>query len=212
MTATQLSARDLFRAAYENRYTWDSDFPGYRADVEVVQGGESFKGSIDINTDLSLTIGGIDNPDVVKTLEAQLRDITVHRVRRPFEATHGDNEFTYGDTDETGAVAIAVAGKSMGSGYKVRDGVICHVSRPVHGMHFEIETRTVFDTGSGYVPTATDAEFFKNGALIKRMSYADTYETVGGYPLLAKQVLEATDPDGTTTTTEIRFSNLALKA
>jgi len=32
--APQTQARDLFRAAYENRYTWDSDFPGYVADVE----------------------------------------------------------------------------------------------------------------------------------------------------------------------------------
>lgn len=36
--AAQTQARDLFRAAYENRYTWDSDFPGYVADVELRQG------------------------------------------------------------------------------------------------------------------------------------------------------------------------------
>ncbi|MBE9070594.1 DUF3386 family protein, partial [Leptolyngbya cf. ectocarpi LEGE 11479] len=33
MTAVQLSARDIMRAAYENRYTWDSNFPGYTTDV-----------------------------------------------------------------------------------------------------------------------------------------------------------------------------------
>ncbi|GAB4353091.1 MAG: DUF3386 domain-containing protein [Cyanophyceae cyanobacterium] len=211
MTATQISARDLFRTAYDNRYTWDSAFPGYRADVEVIQGDETFRGTVDIAADLKLTIEGIDHPEVQKTLEAQLRDITVHRVRRPFEASHGENEFAYGETDETGAVEIQVSGKAMGSGYKVRDGVITHVSRPVHGMHFEIETRSVFQTGSGYVPTETDAEFFKDGQLIRRMTYTDTYEVVGGYPLLAKQVLTATDPDGTATVTEIRFLNLALR-
>ncbi|MGB5592975.1 MAG: DUF3386 family protein [Crocosphaera sp.] len=28
-----MDPRDLFRAAYENRYTWDQNFPGYTADV-----------------------------------------------------------------------------------------------------------------------------------------------------------------------------------
>ena len=29
-----------FRAAYENRYTWDSDFPGYTTKLELKQGDE----------------------------------------------------------------------------------------------------------------------------------------------------------------------------
>ncbi|WP_152964757.1 DUF3386 family protein, partial [Limnoraphis robusta] len=29
------NARDLFKAAYEHRYTWDSNFPGYSADIEL---------------------------------------------------------------------------------------------------------------------------------------------------------------------------------
>ena len=32
------SARELFQAAYENRYTWDKNFPGYSADIEIKQG------------------------------------------------------------------------------------------------------------------------------------------------------------------------------
>ena len=38
MVETQVSARDLFRTAYENRYTWDSSFPGYTADVTFTSG------------------------------------------------------------------------------------------------------------------------------------------------------------------------------
>jgi len=39
----QTSASELFRAAYENRYTWDENFPGYSADVQL-QGHEVYTG------------------------------------------------------------------------------------------------------------------------------------------------------------------------
>ncbi|MGF1672084.1 MAG: DUF3386 family protein, partial [Rivularia sp. (in: cyanobacteria)] len=31
---TSKTAQDLFQTAYENRYTWDEDFPGYSAKVQ----------------------------------------------------------------------------------------------------------------------------------------------------------------------------------
>lgn len=34
MTQT-LTAQDLFRAAYENRYTWDSEFPRYQTKITL---------------------------------------------------------------------------------------------------------------------------------------------------------------------------------
>ncbi len=30
-------ARDRFKAAYENRYTWDENFPGYTTELELKQ-------------------------------------------------------------------------------------------------------------------------------------------------------------------------------
>ncbi|MCY7277140.1 MAG: DUF3386 domain-containing protein, partial [Phormidesmis sp. CAN_BIN44] len=33
-----MEARDLFRAAYENRYTWDKKFPGYTMDITYKKG------------------------------------------------------------------------------------------------------------------------------------------------------------------------------
>ncbi len=54
--AEQQSARDLFRAAYENRYTWDKNFPGYTADVQLHQNGEVYTGKIRINSDLSFDV------------------------------------------------------------------------------------------------------------------------------------------------------------
>ena len=39
-----ISARNLFRSAYQNRYTWDSQFPGYIATVEIIGGASDYCG------------------------------------------------------------------------------------------------------------------------------------------------------------------------
>ena len=51
MTQT-LTARDVFRAAYDNRYTWDDAFPGYKAKLELKQGDRSYIGQICVNSTL----------------------------------------------------------------------------------------------------------------------------------------------------------------
>ncbi|NEO64436.1 MAG: DUF3386 family protein, partial [Moorea sp. SIO4G2] len=38
--------KQVFQAAYENRYTWDDDFPGYKADLEIKQGDEVYTGQV----------------------------------------------------------------------------------------------------------------------------------------------------------------------
>jgi len=60
----QTSASELFRAAYENRYTWDENFPGYSADVQLQQGHEVYTGIVRINRDLSVEVTGIKDEQV----------------------------------------------------------------------------------------------------------------------------------------------------
>ena len=210
-TTVQTNARDLFRAAFENRYTWGADFPGYSADIELRQGDEVFKGKVAIAPDFSVNIDGVENADVVKTLEIQLKDIVTHRRSATFDKVHSENEFALGDTDETGAVEIKVAGKSMGSGYRVRGKEICHVNRAVGPMRFMIDTRETLDTGKGYVPTKTDASFYKgdSGELIKQISYEDSYEKFGDYYFMVHQTLRVLEK-GEETVTELTFSNVTV--
>ncbi len=210
-TAINTNARDLFRGAFENRYTWGDNFPGYSATIELSQGDETFTGKVAIAPDFSVTVDGVENPDVVKTLEIQLKDIVTHRRSSTFDKVHGENKFALGETDETGAVEIKVSGKSMGSGYKVRGKEICHVSRAVGPMRFEIDTRNTLDTGKGYVPTQTDASFYKGdtGDLIKQVSYEDSYEKIGDYYLMVHQTLRVLEK-GQETVTELKFSDVTL--
>lgn len=216
MTVASMSARDRFQAAYENRYTWDDQFPGYTAEVELRQGDEVYRAQMTIGADLGVSISGVDDPDVLQTLERQLKDITTHRQRADFAKVHGENQFQFGDTDASGAIAILVEGKAMGSSYKVRDREICHVERNVGPMRFVIDTHATLDTGNGYVPTRTDAIFFnaQSGQPMKEVHYEDTYEKIGDYHLLAHQVIRARDcgdAAGPETVTEITFTNLQLR-
>jgi hypothetical protein len=139
MTA-KLSARDLFRAAYENRYTWDKNFPGYTANVQLKTGDNVYTGKIRINADLSFDVMDVADEEAKKAIHGQVWEIAVHRVRRPFEETHGKNTFEYGETDETGAVELLVGGKAEGDRYKVRNNEVCLVHRLIHGVFVTINT------------------------------------------------------------------------
>lgn len=49
--ASAVSARDAFRTAYENRYTWNQQFPGYTAQVSINHQGELDQGIVRIRPD-----------------------------------------------------------------------------------------------------------------------------------------------------------------
>jgi hypothetical protein len=207
----QKSARELFRAAYENRYTWDENFPGYSADIEIKQGDEVYTGNIRINRDFSVEVSGIEDEKVQESVYNQVRDIVTHRKRSSFEQAHGKNEFSLGEEDSTGAVEILVKGDAMGSNYKVRGTEICQVSRVMGPMAFTINTAKSLDTGEGYVSEGYNAIFrsSKTNELKAKREFEDIYEKVGDYYVMTRQVVHAIEGDQRITT-EFNFSNIKL--
>jgi hypothetical protein len=205
------NARELFKAAYENRYTWDQNFPGYSADVEIKQGEEVYTGKVRINSDLKVEVTGIEDEKVQESVYNQMRDIVTHRKRSSFEQAHGKNEFNLGEADSTGAVDILVKGDAMGSNYKVRGTEICQVSRVMGPMAFTINTNESLDTGEGYVSTGYNAIFrnSKTGDLMGKREFEETYEKVGNYYVMTRQVVDAIEGEGRITT-EFNFSNIKL--
>ena len=204
------NARDLFRAAYENRYTWDTNFPGFNADLEVKQGNEVYNTQIRINSDLSVEVSGIENQEVQKSISTQLKDVVTHRQRAAFEQVHGKNNFTIGETDSAEAVEILVSGAAMGSRYKIRDNEICHVNRVVGAMTFVIDTHESLKTGEGYVPTRYDAVFHNTeGEVVQQVQFEDSYEKIGDYYLMTHQILHS-QKQGEQTVTSFSYSNVKL--
>ncbi len=208
---TEQNARDLFKAAYEHRYTWDSNFPGFSANIELKQGSEVYNGQISIKPDLSVEVTGIPDEEVQQSVYTQLRDVVTHRKRSSFEASHGKNSFSLGNSDDTGAVEILVEGDAMGSNYKIRGQEICLVSRVMGRMAFVINTHKSLDTGEGFIATHYNA-IFRNpqtNEVIRKLEFEDSYEKIGSYYIMNHQVVNSTEK-GQLTTTEFNFSNIKL--
>ncbi|TAF50502.1 MAG: DUF3386 domain-containing protein [Oscillatoriales cyanobacterium] len=182
------NARDLFRAAYEHRYTWDANFPGYSADIELKQGDEVYTG-----------------------VYTQMRDIVTHRKRSTFEKSHGKNSFTLGEKDSTDAVDILVQGDSMGSNYKIRGLSICQVSRVMGRMAFVIDTHNSLETPEGSLASHYDAVFRnpETNEIIRELEFEDTFDKIGDYYVMTKQVVRSKEK-GQLTTTEFNYSNVKL--
>ena len=212
MTVTQISAQELFRAAYENRYTWDNNFPGYTADITFKEDDKVITGKIRVNADLKAEVFDVQDEQAQKIIHGQAWEIAIHRVRRSFEQTHSTNTFSYGNTDETGAVEILVGGKSEGDGYKVRNNEVCYVHRLIHGTFVTINTFSSHDTGEGYLSHTYDSVYHdpKTGEQRGgRSEFTDEYEKVDNYFILNRREIR-TQTEGQVSTQEFIFSNIKL--
>ena len=208
---TSKTAQELFRDAFESRYTWDESFPGYSADVQLIQGQEAYRGKIFISRDLSVEVSGVSSKQVEEGIYIQLLDVVTHRQATPFNESHGNHEFIKDSTDDVQFVSISVKGDSLDSSYKIRDREICQVTRIKGNTAFVIDTHENLDTGEGYIASRYDAIFrdVKTNQVQTTLKFEDTYEKVGKYYLMTKQVVQDFQ-DGKNTTTEFSYSNIRL--
>ncbi len=212
MTVTQISAQELFQAAYENRYTWDENFPGYTADITYKYDDQVIKGQVRIDANLKAEVLNVEDEAAKKAIHGQAWEIAVHRVRRAFAQTHGANTFRYGNTDASGAVDIFVGGKGEGDKYKVRNNEVCHVHRLIHGTFVTIDTFSSHDTGEGYLSHTYDSVYHdpETGAQKGGKSdFTDEYEKVGNYYILNRREIR-TEIAESISIQDFIFSNIEL--
>jgi len=212
MTVTQISAQELFQAAYQNRYTWDGNFPGYTADITYKYDDQVITGQVVIDANMKAEVLNIEDEAAKKAIHGQAWEIAVHRVRRAFEQTHGANTFRPGETDATGAVEIFVGGKSEGDKYKVRNNEVCHVHRLIHGTFVTIDTFSSHDTGEGYLSHTYNSVYHdpETGAQKGGKSdFTDEYEKVGNYYILNRREIR-TEIAERISIQDFIFSNIEL--
>lgn len=213
MVASQLSAQDLFRAAYENRYTWDSHFPGYHADVTYTHNDQTYAGQIRVGSDLKPTVTGIGDEAAQKAIHGQLFEVAIHRVRRSFTDTHGQNTFRYGETRPDGAIEILLGGKADGDRYEVRDNEVTLVHRHIHGVVVTIHTFSSHHTGEGYLSHRYNSVYHDPQTGVQKgglSNFEDGYQQVGAYFILCRRAI-TTEVNGGVDRQEFVFSNLALE-
>ncbi len=148
----------LFKSAYENRYTWEADFAGYEGRCSWTDGKRELNGSFCLGQDLKATVNEIDDEEIHKAISSQLWEVAIHRVRRSFEKTHGKNTFTFGDSNEIGSEVI-VGGKNEGDKYRIKDDVVTMVYRHIHGSLIIILTKDVTHTGNGYLSKSYSSQY-----------------------------------------------------
>jgi hypothetical protein len=184
-----------FRAAYENRYTWEPGFGGYQGTCVWEQGERRVEGRFRVGADLKASVEGIEDEAVHKAVASQLWEVAIHRVRRGFEQTHGDNTFTAGDTNAVG-VEVIVGGKNTGDRYRIKGDVVTMVHRHIHGTVVTIFTESTTDTGHGYLSHQYTSQYSdpasgtSKGGLSR---FTDTFVPLveGGPWVLAERVVES---------------------
>jgi hypothetical protein len=201
-----------FRAAYENRYTWDPGFGGYRGRCLWEQEGRVVEGTFTVGADLKASVEGIEDAQVQKAIASQLWEVAIHRVRRSFTQTHGDNTFTAGETDEVGTEVI-VGGKNAGDRYRIKDNVVTMVHRHIHGTVVTIFTRSITPTGQGYLSHTYTSQYSdpasgepRGGETLFEDTFTQLHE--GGPWVLTRRVVKTTETEGRSTEQVFHFKDL----
>jgi hypothetical protein len=190
-----VSAEEAFRAAYDYRYTWDEDFPGYSAEVSTNYKEELDQGIVRVNPNLSVEVANIERDDLRELIENQLRMEVIHRRRVPFEELHGGNSFELAGTDESGTLTIREVGDEEDSVYKVRNDVIMQVNRTFGDVAVTVDTIGTIRPPEGYLVTHFQTEFrdAETGEIIEKQDVRDFYEKIGSYYLLTNRTIRKTE-------------------
>ncbi len=177
MILTETNCKELFQKAYENRYTWNNDFTGYKGKCIFSKNNDIHEGKFVLWKDFKTEIQNIYDQEIVKSISSQLFEVSIHRVKRKFTEIHSKNNFKLIKDSDSG-VEIIVSGKCEGDKYRVKDNCINMVYRKIHGVIIEIFVEEFFDTGSGvlskrYTSQQIDPNTFKPSNL--KLEYEDRF-------------------------------------
>ncbi len=209
--------REAFKAAYQNRYTWEPTFPGYIGTCIFEQPGTLIKGNFEVGSDLKAKVIGVDDEIIEKSISSQLWEVAIHRVRRSFEKVHGENTFAVGDIDEDG-IEVIVGGKNKGDRYRIKDDVVTMVYRHIHGSLISIFTTGITNTAHGYLSHTYTSQYLDPTTSVPVSAlkqFTDTFNPLykDGPWVLAERVVK-TDPHNQNqpSTQSFKFLDMKLPA
>ena len=196
----EANCTQFFKAAYENRYTWDSNFLGYEGTCSWTDEKKEIKGTFRLGQDLKATVNDIDDEQIHKAISSQLWEVAIHRVKRSFEETHGKNTFSFGNTNDIGS-EIIVGGKNEGDKYRVKNNIVTMVYRHIHGNLIVILTKDVTHTGNGYLSKSYSSQYLdpiSKKELKEKSFYTDHFIPLskGGPWVLASRSIHQESSEG----------------
>ena len=181
MNLIEINCKELFRSAYERRYTWNNEFNGYKGKCLFSVNNDSYEGEFVLGKNFKPEVLNIDDKKIVKSISSQLFEVCIHRVKRDFQEIHSKNNFDLIKESENG-IEMKVSGKNEGDKYRVKNNCINMVYRKIHGIIIEIFVQEFFDTGNGflskkYTSQKIDPNSMKPNTL--KLEYEDKFINVG---------------------------------
>jgi hypothetical protein len=213
--AIQSTAESLFQTAYESRYTWNENFPGYAADVQLLQEGEVYTGKIQIDPNLNIQVTEVADKQIAAGIDIQLQEVVTRCQKTSFLDSYGQHDFILVETVENDGVMVFVKGGNTDSHYQIRNQKIYQEVRVMGRMSLEINSEQFLDTDCGYIPSAYHVVFRNSHTddVNSILKFTDTYQKFGDYYILTKQIV-AEYEDGKTATpqsiTEFVYSHIQL--
>ena len=177
----EINCKEIFRKAYENRYTWKNDFNGYQGKCIFLTNNYIHKGNFLLGKDFKPNIQKIEDEKIVKSIASQLFEVCIHRVKREFEAVHSENNFNLLKNSESG-IEMIVTGKNKGDKYRVKNNCINMVYRKIHGIIIEIFVEEFLDTGIGSLSKKYSSQQINPDTLetnSEKLEYEDEFVNVG---------------------------------
>ena len=210
----EINCKEIFRKAYERRYTWKDDFEGYQGKCIFLTRNNFNKGSFLLGKNLKPNIQKIEDEKIVKSIASQLFEVCIHRVKREFESVHSENNFNLLKNSESG-IEMNVSGKNQGDKYRVKNDCINMVYRKIHGSIIEIFVEEFLDTGTGflskkYSSQQIDPETLK--AKSHKLEYEDEFVNIGkeDYWILSSRTIKHLNQNQEKETQTFAFEDLSL--
>ena len=177
MISSKFNALDIFREAYDCRYTWPKFFNGYSGKCIFVENENATEGDFILDSSFKAQIKNISDNNIVKRISSQLFEVAIHRVKREFSEVHRNNNFKFlGETEK--GMQMEVLGKNEGDRYIVKDKKINMVFRKIHGVVIEIFVKEFLDTGNGFLSskyTSQQLDIEKLTPKSKKLEYEDNF-------------------------------------
>ena len=177
----EINCKEIFREAYENRYTWKNEFNGYKGKCIFLINNSIHEGEFLLGKDFKPHIQKIEDDKIVKSIASQLFEVCIHRVKRQFQSVHSENNFNLVKSSESG-IEMSVTGKNEGDKYRVKNNCINMVYRKIHGTIIEIFVEEFLDTGIGalskkYSSIQIDPDTLKVNS--EKLEYKDEFINIG---------------------------------
>jgi len=210
----EINCKEIFRNAYENRYTWKNEFNGYKGKCIFFVNNNNHEGEFFLGKDFKPNIQKIEDEKIVRSIASQLFEVCIHRVKREFNSVHSENNFNLLKNSDKG-IEMSVSGKNQGDKYRVKNDCINMVYRKIHGTIIEIFVEEFLHTGIGALSKKYSSQSIDPNTLAavsQKLEYEDEFTNIGtaDYWILNSRTIKYLNQNQEEETQKFVFEDLSL--